>query len=127
MLDFTTLENTLVMLYSGTFIPSRNAKDFNQLRCQEKQMLKLADLIKAALNEVGCEELPSGCDDLSVDQSFIENNISNGEQPVRVPLSPDGNIPTFFPFQSNLMFSFFHLKFGSNDLNYKCFIHIVSS
>lgn len=45
-------------------------------------MLKLADLIKAALNEVGCEELPSGCDDLSVDQSFIENNISNNEQPV---------------------------------------------
>lgn len=47
-------------------------------------MLKLADLIKAALNEVGCEELPSGCDDLSVDQSFIENNISNTEQPVRI-------------------------------------------
>lgn len=45
-------------------------------------MLKLADLIKAALNEVGCEELPSGCDDLSVDQSFIENNISTNEQPV---------------------------------------------
>lgn len=60
----------------------RNAKDFNSLRCQEKQMLKLADLIKAALNEVGCEELPSGCDDISVDQSFIENNISNIEQPV---------------------------------------------
>lgn len=45
-------------------------------------MLKLADLIKTALNEVGCEELPSGCDDISVDQSFIENNISNVEQPV---------------------------------------------
>lgn len=70
-------------LCSGAFILPRNAKDYNSLRCQEKQMLKLADLIKAALNEVGCEELPSGCDDLSVDQSFIENNISNPEQPVR--------------------------------------------
>lgn len=60
----------------------RYSKDFNALRCHEKQMLKLADLIKTALNEVGCEELPSGCDDISVDQSFIENNINNTEQPV---------------------------------------------
>lgn len=47
-------------------------------------MVKLADVIKTALNEVGCEELPSGCDDISVDHSFIENNVNNGntEQPV---------------------------------------------
>lgn len=44
-------------------------------------MLKLAEIIKTALNEVGCEELPSGCDDLSVDQAFIENNVSP-DQPV---------------------------------------------
>lgn len=43
-------------------------------------MVKLADLIKTALNEVGCEELPSGCDDISVDPSFIENNICNNDQ-----------------------------------------------
>lgn len=48
-------------------------------------MLKLADMIKTALNEVGCEELPSGCDDLSVDQGFIENNVSL-DQPVSVAL-----------------------------------------
>lgn len=48
-------------------------------------MLKMADLIKTALNEVGCEELPSGCDDISVDPSFIENNIrNNDQQPVGV-------------------------------------------
>lgn len=56
------------------------------LRCQEKQMLKMADLIKTAL-DVGCEELPSGCDEiqLPVDPNFIENNISNSDQqqPVR--------------------------------------------
>lgn len=47
-------------------------------------MLKMADLIKTALNEVGCEELPSGCDDISVDPTFIENSISNNEpQPVK--------------------------------------------
>lgn len=59
----------------------RQSKDLNTLRCQERQMLKLADMIKTALNEVGCEELPSGCDDLSVDQGFIENNVSL-DQPV---------------------------------------------
>lgn len=50
------------------------------MRCHEKQIVKLADLIKTALNEVGCEELPSGCDDISVDPSFIENNICNNDQ-----------------------------------------------
>lgn len=55
----------------------------NTLRCQERQMLKSAEMIKTALTEVGCEELPSGCDDLSVDQSFIENNVST-DQPVRI-------------------------------------------
>lgn len=45
-------------------------------------MLKLADMIKTSLNEVGCEELPSGCDDLSVDQSFIENSVVPADQPV---------------------------------------------
>lgn len=60
----------------------RHSKDVAILRCQEKQMLKMADLIKTALNEVGCEELPSGCDDISVDPSFIENNMTNDQQPV---------------------------------------------
>lgn len=45
-------------------------------------MTKLSDMIKNSLNELGCEELPSGCDDLSVDQSFIENSV-NTEQTVR--------------------------------------------
>lgn len=48
-------------------------------------MVKMADLIKTALNEVGCEELPSGCDDISVEQAFIENSISPSEQPVSLP------------------------------------------
>lgn len=37
-------------------------------------MLKQTELIKSALNELGCEEVPSGCD-LSIDnQTFISNS-----------------------------------------------------
>ncbi|XP_055922735.1 tyrosine-protein kinase Fer isoform X4 [Eupeodes corollae] len=60
---------------------NRNSKDLNSLRCQEKQKQKLLDMIKSALSEVGCEELPSGCDDhLNVDQNFIENSFNNDNQ-----------------------------------------------
>jgi hypothetical protein len=48
------------------------------LKCEERQKSKLIEIIRTALNEVACEELPSGCDDLSVE---IENN--NHEQMVR--------------------------------------------
>lgn len=37
-------------------------------------MLKQTELIKSALNELGCEEAPSACD-LSIDnQTFINNS-----------------------------------------------------
>ena len=36
-------------------------------------------MIKCALNEVGCEELPSGCDD-HLDQPFLENGFNNDQQ-----------------------------------------------
>jgi len=50
----------------------------NALRCQEKQKQKLVDMIKCALNEIGCEELPSGCDDhLTIEQNFIENGYND--------------------------------------------------
>lgn len=54
------------------------SKELVTIRCQEKQKQKLADMIKCALSEVGCEELPSGCDD--VEQTFIENNFNNEQQ-----------------------------------------------
>ncbi len=44
-------------------------------------MQKLIDLIRGALNDVSCEELPSGCDDISVE---IDNNIGSPEQAVSV-------------------------------------------
>lgn len=61
---------------------SSNSKDLNSLRCQEQRLTKLAEMIKNALNELGCEELPSGCDDLTVDQGFIDAN-GNVDQTVR--------------------------------------------
>lgn len=42
-----------------------------KLRCQEKKLQRQAEVIRSALNELGCEELPSGCD-LSVEGSFTE-------------------------------------------------------
>lgn len=44
-------------------------------------------MIKTALNDVGCEELPSGCD-LSVEQTFIEADDDHQptiDQPVSIP------------------------------------------
>lgn len=43
-------------------------------------MLKLVEIIKTALNEIGCEELPSGCDDV-IEQTFIETSL-NHDHPV---------------------------------------------
>lgn len=37
-------------------------------------MTKLIDIIRSALNEVSCEELPSGCDDLSVEMADNGNH-----------------------------------------------------
>ncbi|XP_034484612.1 tyrosine-protein kinase Fer isoform X1 [Drosophila innubila] len=68
---------------------NRQSKDLNALRCQEKQKQKLVDMIKCALNEVGCEELPSGCDDhLSLEQNFIEHGFNNEQQRSNSTSSP---------------------------------------
>lgn len=53
-------------------------KEVNELKCQERKMLKQTELIKAALNELGCEEVPSGCD-ISIDSqpAFIDNSAES--------------------------------------------------
>lgn len=48
-------------------------------------MNKLIDVIRTALNDVACEELPSGCDDLSVE--IDNNNLGNHEPMVSHPKS----------------------------------------
>ncbi|XP_057337459.1 tyrosine-protein kinase Fer isoform X2 [Microplitis mediator] len=61
-----------------------------RLRCQEKKLQRQVEVIRGALNELGCEELPSGCD-LSMEGSFAEpppvlkgpcgmNNSSNDQK-----------------------------------------------
>ncbi|KAF2892656.1 hypothetical protein ILUMI_13517 [Ignelater luminosus] len=57
-----------------------NKKEINELKCQERKMLRQTELIKSALNELGCEEVPSGCD-LSIDnhQTFISNSSEQGD------------------------------------------------
>ncbi|KAG7213771.1 hypothetical protein KM043_002993 [Ampulex compressa] len=47
-----------------------------RLRCQEKKLQRQVEVIRAALNELGCEELPSGCD-LSMEGSFAESPTIN--------------------------------------------------
>ncbi|XP_048512678.1 tyrosine-protein kinase Fer isoform X4 [Athalia rosae] len=58
---------------------SREREELRQ-RCQEKKLLRQAEVIRGALNELGCEELPSGCD-LSMEGSFTEPPVNN-----KVPL-----------------------------------------
>lgn len=60
---------------------SRQSKDLNALRCQEKQKQKLLDMIKFALNEVGCEELPPG-DDLPNFLGFEHGGYNNDNHQV---------------------------------------------
>lgn len=51
-------------------------KDLCSLKCQERQMSKLVEIIRSSLNEVSINELPSGCDDLAVE---IDKNLGNDE------------------------------------------------
>lgn len=56
-------------------------KDLCSLKCQERQMNKLVEIIRSSLNEVSINELPSGCDDLSVE---IDKNLGNDENIVSI-------------------------------------------
>nr|XP_050859209.1 tyrosine-protein kinase Fer isoform X2 [Vespula vulgaris] len=57
-----------------------NEREELRLRCQEKKLQRQVDVIRAALNELGCEELPSGCD-LSMEGSYTDPPTIN-----KVPL-----------------------------------------
>ena len=51
------------------------------LKCQERQMNKLVEIIRSSLNEVSINELPSGCDDISVE---IDKNLGTDENIVSI-------------------------------------------
>ncbi|GLV31114.1 FER tyrosine kinase [Carabus blaptoides fortunei] len=42
-------------------------KELNELKCLERKMQRQVEMIKCALNELGCEEAPPGCD-LTIEQ-----------------------------------------------------------
>ncbi|PSN30639.1 Tyrosine-protein kinase Fer [Blattella germanica] len=46
-------------------------RELDELRCRERETQRQVEVIKSALNELGCEEVPSGCD-LSLDSSFVD-------------------------------------------------------
>ncbi|XP_055615879.1 tyrosine-protein kinase Fer isoform X2 [Toxorhynchites rutilus septentrionalis] len=75
---------------------NKNSKELIALRCQERQMQKQVEMIRAALNDVGCEELPSGCDDISSMEHLIENKKS-----VSQDLSEDSHNTSTTPFFSS--------------------------
>jgi tyrosine-protein kinase Fer len=52
-------------------------RELEELRCREREMQRQVDVIKSALSELGCEEVPSGCD-LSIDSSFVDNHTNMG-------------------------------------------------
>ncbi|CAL1677593.1 unnamed protein product [Lasius platythorax] len=56
-----------------------------KLRCQEKKLQRQVEVIRGALNELGCEELPLGCD-LSMEGSFTDSPTNN-----KVPLHLTNN------------------------------------
>lgn len=65
------------IFFRSTLNETNNKKELNELKCMERKMLKQTELIKSALNELGCEEVPSALD-ISIDnQTFIGNS---GEQ-----------------------------------------------
>ncbi|CAO1430994.1 unnamed protein product [Diamesa tonsa] len=80
----------------------KHTKDLHSLKCQERQMQKLIDLIRTALNEVSCEELPSGCDDLSVDMdNSSPEQTNNSSHPVSMLIQKGGDFMTLIrnPFK----------------------------
>ncbi|KAJ8979931.1 hypothetical protein NQ317_003673 [Molorchus minor] len=55
-------------------------KEINELKCHERKMLKQTELIKSALNELGCEEAPAAIELSSIDnQTFISNSSEQGD------------------------------------------------
>jgi tyrosine-protein kinase Fer len=52
-------------------------RELEELRCREREMQHQVEVIKSALSELGCEEVPSGCD-LSIDSSFVDSHTNMG-------------------------------------------------
>ncbi|XP_044731364.1 tyrosine-protein kinase Fer isoform X2 [Chrysoperla carnea] len=47
---------------SNCLVDEPPRRELNELRCHERKLVRQVELIKIALNELGCEEAPAGCD-----------------------------------------------------------------
>lgn len=57
-----------------------------ELRVAERKCAKQAEMIRSALAELGCEEAPSGCPDLSAETVGVDSLDGS---------SPDHQVPIF--------------------------------
>ncbi|XP_063216953.1 tyrosine-protein kinase Fer isoform X2 [Bacillus rossius redtenbacheri] len=57
-------------------------KEVNELRCLERKLQHQIDVINCALKDVGCEELPLGCD-LSIETSFVDPQEPSVQMPAQ--------------------------------------------
>ncbi|RZF47941.1 hypothetical protein LSTR_LSTR008745 [Laodelphax striatellus] len=66
----------------------------NELRAESKRILRQLDVIKKALNDLGCEELPVGCDLPSIENSFDQNqeNLTSDILPPKRPSLPSQSL-----------------------------------
>ncbi|KAK9688402.1 Protein tyrosine and serine/threonine kinase, partial [Popillia japonica] len=63
-----------------------NKKEVNELKCMERKMVKQTELIKSALNELGCEEAPPGLEDITDSPSYINNPCEQVSMSTNKPL-----------------------------------------
>lgn len=62
-----------------------------ELRVTERKCAKQAEMIRSALAELGCEEAPSGCPDLSAETVGVDSlDGSSPDHQVRCSLSNHG-------------------------------------
>nr|CAD7429171.1 unnamed protein product [Timema monikensis] len=55
-------------------------KETNELHCHERKLQRQIDMINGALKDLGCEEVPSGCD-LSIETTFVDS--PEHQQPIQ--------------------------------------------
>ncbi|XP_049797590.1 tyrosine-protein kinase Fer [Schistocerca nitens] len=71
------------------------ARELVEAQCVERRLQRQLEMIRGALSELGCEELPSGCDlslSLSVEAAFRQPPAANGAAATAADV--DGAAPT---------------------------------
>ncbi|KOX72190.1 Tyrosine-protein kinase Fps85D [Melipona quadrifasciata] len=83
-----------------------------RLRCQEKRLQRQVDVIRAALNELGCEELPLGYD-LSMESSFTDSPSISKLESLRLQKNTVADIGLFTLRRNQRFMTIFRSPFKS--------------